>query len=132
MVPLVLTACDSSEDPEPIPTVPSMTGSWAGIVVSSGVERRVQLQLNEVQRQLTGAGTVETPQGISEFTLDPTSSHLHPLVNIFLVFATPPPGSISGNLSDDGNTIRGTMSGPGVSGVVDLTLQRVALEEPQL
>ncbi len=130
---LLFIGCDSSDpDPGPI-VVDSITGTWRGEVPSTNFLGEVdtflvEINLNEEQTNVTGSGTVTGPQGVLAFTILPGGSYLHPLFSIFLNFNQPPLGGLNGNVAEDRKSIRGTMNGPGFSGVAELEIVLTRME----
>ena len=128
---LLVVGCDSM-DPGPISNE-SISGVWRGEVPSTNVMGiidtfRVELRLAEEATNVSGTGSVTGPGGAHACTILQGSSYLHPLVSLNLLFDQPPLGQLSGNVAQDRASIRGTMTGPGFSGVAELRfiLNRVA------
>lgn len=126
---LGLTACGSSDAmEEPPPTPDSITGNWTGELVSTDLNGnettfQIAITLNEQQTQVGGSGTVTGPNSTEPFTVVmEESSYLHPLLSLVLLYNGPPLGNLSGLVSEDRQEIRGTMSGPGFSGIAELKI----------
>ncbi len=113
---LPLAACDSSQSPDP---PPSINGAWSGEITSQGVRFTFELVFNEANTFVTGSGTVTSPQETAGFSLD--GNYLHPSLNLRLNFPDRPPGSLNATVTDDRKSLRGAISGPGFSGIIDLT-----------
>jgi len=129
---LLSVGCDSG-GPALDPMNDSITGVWRGTVPSRNVQGivdtfRVEMQIRQEQFDLSGTGTITGPAGGQPFTIVEGSSYLHPILSIQLLYDRPPLGDLKGNVAEDRMHIRGTMSGPGFSGVAELEIemQRVA------
>ena len=115
-----LTGCDSNKTNSP----PTISGTWVGTVNSSGSDFSVSLTIDELQTVVTGGGTVSSPTEQQTFVIE-QGSYLHPLLSISNRFEVAPfIGSLSVNVNDDRDEMRGTMAGPGFGGVAELTLSR--------
>ncbi len=126
---LGLTACDSSDPREEPPPVPdSITGNWTGELVSTDLNGKeatfqIAVTLNEALTMVGGSGTGTGPDTTEPFTVvESESSYLHPLLSPVLLYNGPPLGNLSGNVSENRQEIRGTMSGPGFSGIAELKI----------
>ena len=123
---VIFSGCDSNDPDEDIVITPtSVAGQWEGIVVSDSTEFPVSMEIFEEQTILTGTGTVVLDTLTLTFNIDPSSSYIHPLVNMFLFFERPPLGTLNGVVSTDRQEINGTMSGPGFSGPAEFTMSRM-------
>ena len=124
---LLFIGCDSS-DPDPGPIgMNSVTGTWQGEVTSMNVMGEVDtflvnMTLSEAQTNVTGSGTVTGPAGELAFDVVEGGSYLHPFLNIDMLFDRPPLGQLRGNVAEDRQSIRGTMTGPGFSGIAELQI----------
>ncbi len=113
---LLLAACDYSGSNDP---PPSISGTWTGEITSQGVVFTFELIFNESNTFVSGSGTVTSPQETAGFSLD--GSYLHPALSLRLIFPDRPPGSFNATVADDRKGIQGAISGPGFSGIIDLT-----------
>ena len=125
---LSLAACDSSDPDDGMRGPPALTGQWRGVVTSSDtVAVPVEMEIVQDGTVLTGSGSLESPTGMFAFEIDPGSGYFHPTVNMFLLYgnAIPPLGTLNGIVSEDREMIRGTMDGPGFSGLAEFEMVKV-------
>ena len=129
---LLTAGCDSGGMEGPV-SVDSITGTWQGTVITTdfmGVTDtlRIDMNLNEVRREVSGDGTVTGPGGAQTFEVLEGSSYFHPTLNLDLFFGGPPLGGLDGTVSQDRRQINATMSGPGFSGPAEfqIVLTRMA------
>ncbi len=104
-----------------------MTGTWQGEVTSTNVMGvvdtfLVNMTLTEALTNVTGSGTVTGPAGVLAFDVVEGGSYLHPLLSIDMLYDRPPLGELNGNVAEDRQSIRGTMTGPGFSGIAELQI----------
>ena len=127
---LFLAACDSNPmDPGPS-TPASLTGIWVGEVNSGGTLYLIEMTLTDDRTVITGMGTARSPQDTLDFSIQ--GDYVHPLVSLALIYDRPPPGTLAGNINEARDLIRGTISGPGYAGVVDMMLRRQQAPIPAL
>ena len=119
---LFATACDSDPaGPGPMP-VPSLTGIWVGEVQSDTLLYRIEMNLTDEATVITGTGSARSARDTLDYAIQ--GDYVHPLVSLALVYDRPPPGTLAGNINEDRDVIRGTISGPGYAGAVEMTLRR--------
>lgn len=119
---LFATACDSDPmEPDP-PMSFSLTGIWLGEVQSDTLIYRIEMNLTEDATVITGTGSARSLRDTLNY--DIRGDYVHPLVSLALVYDRPPPGTLAGNVNQERDVINGTISGPGFSGVIEMTLRR--------
>lgn len=133
----LLVGCDSSDPEEPI-MADSIDGAWQGEVYSRNVMGeqdtfRVAMTVTVSMSNVSGNGTVTAPPGRTPASIDfvlveETSSYLHPLLALDLIYGGSFPGDLNGNVSADRREVRGTMSGPGFSGLAELQFVLTRIE----
>ena len=132
----LVVGCDSSDPEEPIMD-DSINGAWQGELFSRNVMGvqdtfRIEMTLTESMTNVTGNGTVTAPPGRTppsiDFILEESSSYLHPLLALDLIYGGSFPGDLNGNVSNDRREIRGTIAGPGFSGLAELQFVLTRME----
>ena len=130
---LCCAACDSNDPGEEIDPN-SVAGTWVGSVKSTvlvdenrvdSVEFPIEIEVMESMTILSGSGTVDQGDETISFEIEPTSSYIHPRVNMFLFFERPPLGTLNGTVASDRMSIRGSMAGPGFSGVAEFEIRKM-------
>ncbi len=117
------SACDSSDPGDEGP--PTLDGTFGGTVTGTNDSVFVRIVVTEGAaspvggKVVGGSGTITTPSEVATF--DVSGSYEHPLFEIDLQFGDRPPGTISGNVSDDRDRITGTITGPGLGGQITLS-----------
>ena len=83
----------------------------------------ITMSLANNKSMVSGSGTIESSNGALTFTVvESESNYLHPIIDLVLLYAQPPPGNLSGNVSTNREEIHGTMQGPGFSGTADFQM----------
>jgi hypothetical protein len=98
--------CDSGESDSD----PTVSGSWSGTAVVSGVSLTLNLQLTENSKIVSGAGTLSFDRSYA-IVVNGTHNYPEVAMNISTELG---PLNYTGTLAGDDETITGNMSGGGI------------------
>lgn len=125
---LPLAACDSG-DPEAERV--GISGTWTGVLTDRSDPDQaypVRMTLQDTISEVTGSGEIELPDETLAFTVT-TGLFAFPELSLELLFDRPPPGMISGTVSQDLDFINATLTGPGeANGEIEFMLSMQRME----
>jgi|GEM_PF-2541129 len=112
---VLIGGCDGGGPTEP-DGPPDLTDTWnASFEDEIGDDFTMTLQLSTTAVGVSGNGTLEGPEGPTDFTVT-SGSYTFPSLQLQLSPDGSRPGTLDGTVSDDGTTIDATLSGTDVGG----------------